>query len=47
MYKKEAEALEKDGIYFVGRLANYKYFNMDQAFKNSLDLFQKLNPMVI
>jgi UDP-galactopyranose mutase len=36
-YKKETEKL-KD-IYFVGRLANYKYFNMDQAFKNALDLF--------
>lgn len=42
-YKQEAEKLEKEGIYFVGRLANYKYFNMDQAFKNALDLFNKLN----
>lgn len=39
-YKNEAEQL-KD-IYFVGRLANYKYFNMDQAFKNALDLFKSL-----
>ena len=39
-YKEEAERL-KD-IYFVGRLANYKYFNMDQAFKNALDLFASL-----
>ncbi|UJH92032.1 UDP-galactopyranose mutase [Antarcticibacterium sp. 1MA-6-2] len=39
-YKKEADQL-KD-IYFVGRLANYKYFNMDQAFKNALDLFKNL-----
>ncbi len=39
-YKEEAEKL-KD-IYFVGRLANYKYFNMDQAFKNALDLFKNL-----
>lgn len=39
-YKEEAEKL-KD-IYFVGRLANYKYFNMDQAFKNALDLFKTL-----
>lgn len=39
-YRKEAEKL-KD-IYFVGRLANYKYFNMDQAFKNALDLFKTL-----
>ncbi len=42
-YQKEAKLLEKDGVYFVGRLANYKYFNMDQAFKNALDLFYKLN----
>lgn len=41
-YKKEAEKLEKEGIYFVGRLANYKYFNMDQAFKNALQLFSQL-----
>jgi UDP-galactopyranose mutase len=41
-YRKEAEHLEENGVYFVGRLANYKYFNMDQAFKNALDLFDKL-----
>jgi UDP-galactopyranose mutase len=39
-YKKKAETLTD--VYFVGRLANYKYFNMDQAFKNSLDLFEDL-----
>ena len=39
-YKKEADQLTD--IYFVGRLANYKYFNMDQAFKNALDLFDQL-----
>jgi UDP-galactopyranose mutase len=39
-YKKEADKLTD--IYFVGRLANYKYFNMDQAFKNTLDLFKEL-----
>lgn len=45
-YQTEAENLEKNGIYFVGRLANYKYFNMDEAFKNALDLFYKINPQV-
>lgn len=40
-YKEEADKLID--IYFVGRLANYKYFNMDQAFKNALDLFASLN----
>jgi UDP-galactopyranose mutase len=44
-YKVEAEKLEKEGIYFVGRLANYKYFNMDQAFKNALDLFEKVKDL--
>jgi len=39
-YKADAEALTD--VYFVGRLANYKYFNMDQAFKNALDLFKAL-----
>lgn len=39
-YKAEAEKLLD--VYFVGRLANYKYFNMDQAFKNALDLFEEL-----
>lgn len=41
-YQKETKRAEKKNIYFVGRLANYKYFNMDQAFKNALDLFEKL-----
>lgn len=41
-YQEEAQALEKEGIYFVGRLANYKYFNMDQAFKNALDIYATL-----
>jgi UDP-galactopyranose mutase len=39
-YKNEAEKLTD--VHFVGRLANYKYFNMDQAFKNALDLFAEL-----
>jgi len=41
-YQVEAQKLESKGVYFVGRLANYKYFNMDQAFKNALDLFERL-----
>lgn len=39
-YKAEADKLID--VHFVGRLANYKYFNMDQAFKNALDLFDEL-----
>jgi UDP-galactopyranose mutase len=44
-YKKEADKLLD--VYFVGRLANYKYFNMDQAFKNALDLFHSIEKSVI
>jgi UDP-galactopyranose mutase len=39
-YKDEAEKL--DDVYFIGRLAQYKYINMDQAVKSALDLFEKL-----
>ncbi len=39
-YKEKADALPD--VYFVGRLANYKYFDMDDAFKNALDLFERL-----
>lgn len=39
-YRQEAE--KHPDVHFVGRLANYKYFNMDQAFKNALDLFYKI-----
>ncbi len=42
-YWQEAERLKKENIYFVGRLAEYKYYNMDEAVKISLDLFKKLS----
>ncbi|MFA6814473.1 MAG: UDP-galactopyranose mutase [Patescibacteria group bacterium] len=42
-YRKEAKKIEKENIFFVGRLANYKYFNMDEAFKNALNIFKKGN----
>ncbi len=30
---------ENSNIHFIGRLASYKYFNMDQAIRNALDYF--------
>lgn len=43
IYKKyQEEAENHPDIHFVGRLANYKYFNMDEAFKNALNLFHSL-----
>ena len=41
-YQEEANQVRNDNIHFVGRLANYKYFNMDQAFKNALNLYASL-----
>ena len=38
-YKLLAQNEEKNNIFFVGRLANYKYFNMDEAILNSLNFF--------
>ena len=40
-YKKLAKEEEKNNVYFLGRLANYKYFNMDAAIENALDFFNK------
>ncbi len=37
-YMREVEKLEKSGEYlFIGRLAEYKYYNMDQAIKMSME----------
>jgi UDP-galactopyranose mutase len=45
-YNNLEELEAKRGIYFIGRLANYKYINMDQSFGNALDLFYQLNPQL-
>jgi UDP-galactopyranose mutase len=42
-YRLLAMSEEKNNIYFVGRLANYKYFNMDEAILNALLLLEILN----
>ncbi len=39
-YQKESEKLKK--IQFVGRLGEFKYYDMDDAVKNALDLFKKI-----
>ncbi len=39
-YKQLAE--ETPGVHFVGRLATYKYYNMDQVVAQALSLFDKL-----
>lgn len=48
LYLKYKElAASASGVHFVGRLASYKYFNMDQAIRNALDYFDtELNPIL-
>ena len=40
-YKKLAD--ETSGVYFVGRLATYRYYNMDQVVAQALTLYKKLS----
>ena len=40
MYQDLAKKQEPN-VYFIGRLANYKYFNMDQAIRNAMDYYEK------
>ena len=44
LYKKYKSLEESEkNVHFIGRLANYKYFNMDQTIKNALDFFYNFN----
>lgn len=43
LYKQYASLAEKiDGVYFVGRLAQYRYYNMDQVVGTALSIANKL-----
>jgi UDP-galactopyranose mutase len=43
LYRKyEARARATAGVHFVGRLATYKYYNMDQVVAQALTLYSKL-----
>jgi len=42
-YKQDAEKL--NNIHFIGRLANYKYLNMEEVVRNALELFEILKMM--
>lgn len=43
-YKKLAD--ETSGVHFVGRLATYRYYNMDQVVAQALTLFKKLSTAI-
>ncbi|MBA2746428.1 MAG: UDP-galactopyranose mutase [Flavisolibacter sp.] len=43
LYKKYQQlATSKDNVYFVGRLATYKYYNMDQVVAQALTTYKKI-----
>jgi UDP-galactopyranose mutase len=43
LYKKyEALAVERDDVWFVGRLATYRYYNMDQIVGQALATFRRI-----
>jgi UDP-galactopyranose mutase len=40
LYEKYMELAKLlKNVHFIGRLASYKYFNMDQAIKNSIEFY--------
>jgi UDP-galactopyranose mutase len=46
-YRELAEIEEKNNkVYFVGRLATYKYFNMDQAILSAIETFEKIEEII-
>ena len=42
LYKKYAEKAEKEGIYFGGRLAQYKYYDMDDTVEAALKMADEI-----
>lgn len=44
LYKKyHKKAIAEENVYFAGRLATYKYYNMDQVVAQALTLFKKIS----
>ena len=45
LYRQYEELAKRtENVHFVGRLATYKYYNMDQVVAQALTLFRKLQP---
>jgi UDP-galactopyranose mutase len=42
LYKQYQQLAEQSNTYFVGRLATYKYYNMDQVVAQALSTFKKI-----
>jgi UDP-galactopyranose mutase len=46
LFAKYKQLSDESGIHFVGRLASYKYYNMDQAIAAAFDICQRIVPKV-
>ena len=42
LYQKYKELADRDGLITVGRLAEYKYYNMDSAIESALKAVKEL-----
>jgi UDP-galactopyranose mutase len=42
LYRRYQQLADESGIHFVGRLATYKYYNMDQVVAQALTLYAKI-----
>jgi UDP-galactopyranose mutase len=43
IYAKYKELADRtDGVHFVGRLASYRYYNMDQVVAQALTMFRRI-----
>src|SRR5437016_1823709 len=42
IYRQYQELAEEEGVHFVGRLATYKYYNMDQVVAQALTLYARI-----
>jgi UDP-galactopyranose mutase len=42
LYNRYKALADQSGVYFVGRLASYKYYNMDQVVAQALSTFKKI-----
>lgn len=48
LYKRyQALALAERGVHFVGRLATYRYYNMDQVVAQALATYRRLKPGLV
>lgn len=45
IYKQYQELADESGIHFVGRLATYRYYNMDQVVAQALTLYARLSSL--